>query len=145
MLRYRVHIQVFAKYVAPRIDPVDGCTRDTSRVPFKVYEMYVGPILYAPPSFRLAQWSRLLPDIFLVVSPLRRLRIQAALNASSRAAGVFGYSSWILSEVLVVVVTLSATYHYTALAGTTGHCRRSLSAVLFQDGMCIQCLDNPTI
>lgn len=74
----------------------------------------------------------------LVVSPLRRLRIRVALNSSSRAVGVFAYSSWILSEVLVVVVTLSATYHYTALAGTTGHGQRSLSAVLFRDGMCTQ-------
>ncbi|EIW53128.1 uncharacterized protein TRAVEDRAFT_24436 [Trametes versicolor FP-101664 SS1] len=70
-------IDVFAKYVTPKIGPVNGCTPDTSRLPFEVYEI----------------------------------------------SSVFGYSSWFLSEVLVVGVTLSATYHYTALAGTTGHGR----------------------
>lgn len=79
MLRYRVHIQVFVKDVTLKIDPVDDCTPDTRRVPLKVYEMYVGPILYALPSFRLAQWSCLLPDILLGVSPLRLLHIHGRI------------------------------------------------------------------
>ncbi|KAL1937985.1 hypothetical protein VTO73DRAFT_11996 [Trametes versicolor] len=48
---------------------------------------------------------------------------------------VFAYTGWILSEVFVVGITLAATHHHKALAGAIGRGRRTLSAVLFQDGL----------
>ncbi len=61
---------------------------------------------------------------------------RASLNTYLRAVDVFAYTGWILSEVLVVGITLAATHHHKALAGAVGRGRRTLSTVLFQDGAC---------
>ncbi|KAI0631880.1 hypothetical protein C8Q77DRAFT_1211131 [Trametes polyzona] len=53
-----------------------------------------------------------------------------------QALDVIAYTGWILSELIVVAVTLSATWHHRALQVAFG--RRgllSISAVLFRDGL----------
>lgn len=62
---------------------------------------------------------------------------RTSLNDNLRAVDVFAYTGWVLSEVLVVGITLAATHHHKALAGAIGRGRRTLSAVLFQDGACM--------
>ncbi|KAL1937987.1 hypothetical protein VTO73DRAFT_11998 [Trametes versicolor] len=47
---------------------------------------------------------------------------------------VLSYTAWVLSEAIVVGVTLAATRHHKSLAGALGRGERSLSAVLFRNG-----------
>ncbi|EIW53115.1 uncharacterized protein TRAVEDRAFT_53527 [Trametes versicolor FP-101664 SS1] len=100
---------VLATYLTPTIDPVDGCVLDASRLSMKVYD--------------------------ICESCHKHSLARASLNTSVRAVDVFAYTGWILSEVFVVGITLAATHHHKALAGAIGRGRRTLSAVLFQDGL----------
>lgn len=81
--------------------------------------------------------SDLLPTPCSCESCHKHSLARASLNTSVRAVDVFAYTGWILSEVFVVGITLAATHHHKALAGAIGRGRRTLSAVLFQDGACV--------
>ncbi|KAI0816080.1 hypothetical protein BC628DRAFT_1334324 [Trametes gibbosa] len=43
------------------------------------------------------------------------------------------YTGWVLSEAIVVAVTLAATRHHSSLTGALGHGRRSISGILFKN------------
>lgn len=56
------------------------------------------------------------------------------LYAPAPTVDVLSYTAWVLSEAIVVGVTLAATRHHKSLAGALGRGERSLSAVLFRNG-----------
>lgn len=56
------------------------------------------------------------------------------LYAPAHTVDVLSYTAWVLSEAIVVGVTLAATRHHKSLAGALGRGQTSLSAVLFRNG-----------